>query len=149
MVAEIGGGGPFYEIRGGEDTDFEGPSIGNYHHPMVLEPCDLGVTELSRGRWDDRVLCIFLESVTTIERVCEILGLRLRGVESVKRDYTVRLVREKPRCVVCIDHCTSTENSFVSIFRVEGNFLIVPVVEIFGCRVAPMLVSGYSFCWVV
>lgn len=49
VMTEVGGGCPFFEIRRGEDSDFEGPRVGCYHDPVIFMPCYLGVTELGGG----------------------------------------------------------------------------------------------------
>lgn len=129
-MAKIGGCGPFFEIRGGEDADFEGLSIGDYHYPMVFEPGDVGVTELGRGGWNDGVVGIFFECVATVDGVGDVLGLSLGSVESVDCNYTVGLIGEETRCIVYIDHRTSAINTFIFILGVECYLLVVPVIKI-------------------
>ena len=76
------------------------------------------------------------------------MDLLVCGVESVDCNDTVCLIGEEARSVVHVDYGAAAED--LRIFcGVDGDLLVLPVVEIFGGGVTPMLVSGYSIGWII
>lgn len=150
MTGKVGSMSPCLQIGRSEESNNELLRIRNNSDPQITILDDLGVSELSGSRaqrqnWVSRVL---LKCVTTIDRPSEILSLSSWCVGCVDCNHAIVLVREEPRCVVCIDDYTTREDLWV-LGCVDGDLLVIPVVQILGSCVSPVLVSCNDICWVV
>lgn len=104
-MGEVGSMGPALQIRRGKDSDHELLRVGDHHHPTVLVANDLWVSELCR-RWiksQDWISGEVGKSVTSIQGVCNFLGLRGDRIQGIDCYNTVCLVWEEAGCVIGID----------------------------------------------
>lgn len=113
------------------------------------------------------VVLVYLKGIATIVRERDILaklsanefqvskgcfkylGLALRGVDSVDRNYTVSLIGEHARGVVAINDGRPGENAFFLGAREDGNLLVRPGVQILAGGVPPVLFAGNVGCRII
>lgn len=152
VMGEIGAVRPGFEIKGGEDPEYEILGIGYYHYPLVgrFIPRYVRISELVGGEVgdEDGIAGVFGKCVAAIDGVGDFLDLGGGIVEGVNGYDAVGLVREETRCIVGIDDGTATEDLGVW-GSIDGDLLVRPVVEILGSCVAPVLVPGYCASWIV
>lgn len=151
VVGEVGGVGPVFEIWGGIDSNDEVLGVGDHHYPFLGGdvPDHFRVAELGRVDGDDGVAGVFGEGEAAVGRVGDILDFFHDGVESVDGDDAVGLVGEEARGIVHVDDCGTGEDAFAHGAGVDGNLLVLPMVEIFGRSMTPVLISGHDVGWIV
>lgn len=166
-MREIGGVRPGDQVGGGEDANGEVLGVGDYHGPVVSIADYLRVAELGGavvGR-DHGVARVFGESIAAIDGIGNLLNLVGCCVESVDCDHSVRLIGEEAACVVAVDYDTAGEDLGTAVVREDGNWLVIPgnilaqikvlvvfdlpMIEVTGCSMSPMLVASHSVCWIV
>lgn len=80
----------------------------------------------------------------SFRRASDLLSLFFCSVQCVDRDNSIRLVWEKATGVVYVNHRGTGEYSLAFSPWIDCNGLVLPMKEITGCSMAPMLISCNS-----
>jgi hypothetical protein len=138
-VAQVRSVAPFSQVLGGVETKGQVDCVCKDHNPLLggRVPDDLGVSELSGVRRNDRVLCVSFEGVSAIHAVSNSLllqALHTPWVLSKRIDGydTIVLIGEETRGIVGIDDSGSGEYVSVVVWGPQCNLLILPVVQVGG-----------------
>lgn len=78
-----------------------------------------------------------------------LLRLFCGRIECVKRHHSVGLVGKEAASIVHIDDCGAREDAFSFRPGINGDWLVLPMVEISGCSMTPMLIPSNNVRWII
>ena len=77
------------------------------------------------------------------------MRLLIRSVQGIDCNNSIRLVRKKARRVVNVNYCRSRVDALCAIGWKECYPLVLPMIEVMGRSMSPMLISSYRSVRVV